>query len=100
MPKYSTFSVTAQNQFSPEINLRSGGVLTLTGTWSATVTLQRKLPDESGWVDVTNNSGTATTFTTNGTFSISPSDSPSLWRWGVKTGNYTSGTVVGFIEGV
>lgn len=95
---YRTNSISAQNTFSDPIALKRGGVLTLSGTFSATVSLQRKGMD-GAWVDVTNNSGTATTFTAGGTYQISPIDVPALYRWGVKTGNYTSGTVVGTLEG-
>jgi hypothetical protein len=50
-------------------------------------------------VDVTNNSGTATTFAANGTYTIGPAETAADYRWGVKTGNFTSGTIVGLIEG-
>ena len=93
-------TITAQNSFSSPISLRKGGILTLTGTWTATVSLQRYDVGSAGWVDVTNNSGTATTFTTNGTFSIAPFEAAASFRWGVKTGNFTSGSLVGTIEGV
>lgn len=94
-----TASITAQNTFSDPIALRKGGVLTLTGTWSATVSVQRYDEGSAGWVDVTNNSGTAFTATANGTYSIAPAETNALYRFGVKTGAFTSGTVVGSIEG-
>ena len=95
---FRTDSIAAQNTFSRPIALKKGGVLTLSGTFSATVSLQRQGMD-GVWVDVTSNSGTATTFTAGGTYQVSPIDVPALYRWGVKTGNYTSGTVVGTFEG-
>ena len=91
-------SITAQNTFSPPIRIRAGGVLTLSGTWVATVSLQRRGSD-GNWVDVTSNTGSATTFTGNGTYTIGPSNVSADYRWGVETGNFTSGTVVGLIEG-
>jgi hypothetical protein len=91
-------SIAAQNTFGKNITLKKGGVLTLSGTWVATVSLQRKGQD-GNWVDVTSNTGTATTFTANGTYTIAPAETAADYRWGIKTGNYTSGTVVGLIEG-
>jgi len=100
---FNTNSITAQNTFSDSLAIKTGGILTLTGTWTATVSLQRLLDGTTlaipTWVDVTNNSGTATTFTTNGTFTISPIAVPGVYRWGVKTGNFTSGTIVGVLAG-
>lgn len=99
MARSRTDTISAQNTFSKPIALRSGGVLTLSGTFSATVSLQRK--GVSGtWVDVTNNSGSATTFTATGTYTVAPSETSAEYRWGVKTGNYTSGSVVGVFEGI
>jgi hypothetical protein len=95
---FKTDSIAAQNTFSSPIALKRGGVLTLSGTFTATVSLQRKGMD-GNWVDATNNSLTAITATGSGTINISPIDVPALYRWGVKTGNYTSGTVVGTLEG-
>lgn len=95
---FRTDTIAAQNTFSNPISLKQAGVLTLSGTFSATVSLQRKGADQN-WVDVTNNSGTATTFTAPGTYQITPINIPALYRWGVKTGNYTSGSIVGTIEG-
>lgn len=99
MSRTATASITAQNTFSPAITLKTGGVLTLTGTWTATVTLQRYESVGAAWVDVTSNAGSAFAPTGNGTYSIDPSYVSADYRFGVKTGNFTSGTVVGTIEG-
>ena len=96
---FNTDTIGAQNTFSAPLALKTGGVLTLTGTWTATVSLQRQVEGTTTWVDVTNNSGTATTFTTNGTFTISPVAVPATYRWGVKTGNFTSGSIAGTLAG-
>lgn len=93
-----TNTITAQNTFGDPLNLKRGAILTLSGTWSATVSLQRRGSDAT-WVDVTNNSGTATTFTANGTYTVSPLEVAADYRWGVKTGNFTSGSIVGTLEG-
>jgi len=94
-----TKSITAQNTFSDAISLKSGGQLILTGTWTATVTVQEYDEGSAAWVDVTNNSGTAFTATANGTYSIAPGGFSGKYRFGVKTGGFTSGTVVGTITG-
>ena len=99
MARRKTKSITAQNTFSDAIALKKGGVLTLTGTWAATVSVQRYDEATAAWVDVTNNSGTAFTATANGTYSIAPAEFQGLYRFGVKTGGFTSGAVVGSIEG-
>jgi hypothetical protein len=100
---FNSNSITAQNSFGDPLAIKTGGLLTLSGTFVATVSLQRLLDGTTiaspTWVDVTNNSGTATTFTTIGTFTISPIAVPGVYRWGVKTGNFTSGTVTGTLAG-
>jgi hypothetical protein len=92
-----TNSIAAQNTFSSPLTLTDGAILTLTGTWAGTISFQRKAKD-GNWYDVTNNSGAATTFTTNGTYAIDPRGAVADYRWGFKTGAYTSGTCVGFLE--
>jgi|GEM_PF-2009506 len=94
-----TNTLTAENTFGDPIAAKRGGILTLSGTWTATVSLQRRGAN-AVWVDVTNNSGTATTFTANGTYTVSPMDVPANFRFGVKTGNFTSGSIVGTIEAI
>lgn len=103
-----TASVTAENQFTNAIRVTgvdSTRVFTITrsGTWVATVTLQRSFDSESGpWEDVT-------TYTTNATISYDDTlDNQIIWyRIGVKTGDFTSGTValtldypIGFVDGI
>lgn len=88
-------SVTAENQFTNAILVEGAGSrrrfqITRTGTWVATVTLQRSLVSSAGpWEDVT-------TYTTNGTVTYDDLlDNQLVWyRIGVKTGDFTSGTVV------
>jgi hypothetical protein len=80
-------SVTAQNQFTAPFKVNKGDRvgINLTGTWTATVTVQQK-------VDGTNFDDTAYTYTTNGIRSII-ADFDGDMRVGVKTGGFTSGTV-------
>jgi len=100
---FNTDSINAQNTFSEPLALKTGGLLTLTGTFVATASVQRLLEGTTlaspTWSDVTNNSGTAFTATVIGTYNITPVSVPGVYRWGVKTGNFTSGPVVGTLAG-
>jgi len=87
-------SLTAQNTFSDSVKIQGGAILELSGTWSATVTVQRR-SDGVNWRDVTNNSGVAEAFTANGQLAFNEPARDVEYRFGVKTGDYTSGTVVG-----
>ncbi len=68
-------------------------VMTLSGTWSGTLTVQRSSDGGTTWVDVTDNNGTAKAFTTNGTYMNEEPVREVKYRVGFKSGNYTSGTV-------
>ena len=85
MTTIASASIAAQNTFTDAVRLEGYFNLSLSGTWSATVTAQRSI-DNSTWVDVD-------TFTVN---SEEVGFEPELmwYRVGVKTGAYTSGTVV------
>jgi len=98
MARIRSKTITGENQFSDGIALKKGGVLTLSGDWVGTVSLQRQNP-VAGWVDVTSNSGTPVTFTKNGTPGLDPYEFSGIYRFGIKTGNYVSGTLIGSIEG-
>ena len=92
-------SISAQNSFSRVLTIKQGGVLTLEGTWVAIVSLYR-IGSDGNRVPITGNTGSPVTFTTNGTYTIAPNAVASQYQWGIATGNYTSGTVVGMLEGV
>jgi 6-phosphogluconolactonase (cycloisomerase 2 family) len=92
-------SFTAQNQFSAN-NIRVTGVegaraisITRSGTWSATITLQRSLSEPGNWTD-------AVEFTNNGTSTYTDDLDNQIvfYRIGIKTGDYTSGTAVVSME--
>lgn len=85
MTTIASASIVAQNTFTDAVRLEGYFNLSLSGTWAATVTAQRSI-DNSTWVDVD-------TFTVN---SEEVGFEPELmwYRVGVKTGAYTSGTVV------
>jgi hypothetical protein len=81
-------SITAENSFSDKIQLRGKFNLSLSGTWEGTVTVQRSFDNGTTWVDVK-------TYTAN-TEQVGEEPEPTVfYRFGVKTGEYTSGTVVG-----
>lgn len=92
-----TTNVTAQNQFTSAISVEGVGsdrifTINISGTWTATVTLQRSLTSDSGpWSDVPGKTWTANT---TETFTDGLDNQIAYYRIGVKTGDFTSGTVV------
>lgn len=91
-------SASAENTFSSTIEVTGTGTnraftIVRSGTWTATVTLQRSLGAPGTWVDVA-------TYTTNATISFNDSldNQIAYYRIGVKTGDFTSGTVVASLE--
>lgn len=88
-----TRAVTAEGQFSNSIRVvgvDNSRVFTIdvSGTWVATVTLQRSIAEEGNWTDVT-------TYATNQSavsFDDSLDNQIVYYRIGVDTGDYTSGT--------
>lgn len=86
-------AIGAQNIFTDAIVVNSGAIIALTGTFSANVVLQKLALDNSTWIDVTYNDGTATIFTLAGTYLINGTGFDVVYRVGVKTGGYTSGAV-------
>lgn len=84
--------VTAEDTGTGSIFVQGVGVdrrftILITGTWTATVTLQRS-PDDASWTDVES-------YTTNQskTFNDGFDNAAFYYRLHVKTGDYTSGTV-------
>lgn len=91
-------SLTAADQFTNEIRVTGVGAsrsftITLTGTWTATVTLQRSVGEPGAWVDVA-------TYTANTTTPyVDALDNQIIYyRIGIKAGDYTSGTAVASLE--
>jgi len=81
-----TAAITAQNSFTDEIYVASGrdATITIEGTFTATVTVQYKLFQGSDWIDLE-------TKTAEGRWDFA--GGADYWRAGVKTGDYTTGTV-------
>lgn len=93
-----TAAIAAQNTFTSNIEVSGVGetrrfAITLTGTWVATVTLQRSIGVAGNWVDVTS-------FTTNQstTYADTLDNQLVFYRIGIKTGGYTSGTVTATLD--
>lgn len=93
-----TVSAAAEDQFTGDIRVTGIGTsrdftITLTGTWTATVTLQRSIGESGAWTDVT-------TYTSNttATYSDALDNQIIYYRIGIKTGDYTSGTAVCQLE--
>lgn len=79
-----TASITAQNTFTDKIQVIGHFNLSISGTWAATVTVQRSW-NGTDWFDVD-------TFTSN--YEGVGFDAEEVYyRVGVKTGEFTSGTV-------
>lgn len=85
MTTIASASIAAQNTFTDAVRLEGYFNLSLSGTWVATVTAQRSI-DNSTWVDVD-------TFTANAE-EVGFEPEFMWYRVGVKTGAFTSGTVV------
>lgn len=88
-----TASITAQNTFTTAIvtppvprGLANKVSVSISGVWVATVTLQRSF-DGATFFDVSN-------FTANAEVIADEPEPNITYRLGVKTGNFTSGTVV------
>jgi hypothetical protein len=80
-----TASITAENNFTDKIQIVGHFNLSISGTWAATVTVQRSW-NGTDWFDVD-------TFTSN--YEGVGFDAEEVYyRAGVKTGAFTSGTVV------
>ena len=90
MSRVVTASITAQNTFSDSIRLTGLFDLSISGTFVATVTVQRSY-DNSSWKDVDTFATPAEMTGTQGEIA--------WYRAGIKTGAYTSGTAVVSIAG-
>ena len=87
----SSKSITAQNTYSDPIAVVEYFNISLSGTWTGTVTLQRSFDNGSTWRDV------ATFDENTETIGMEP-EAGVLYRFGVKTGEFGSGTIVGRIS--
>jgi len=79
-----TKAISAQNTFSDALALRGDFSLSIAGTFSGTVTVQRSFDAGSSWADVDT---FTSTYEGNGYEGVG-----AQYRAGIKTGEYTSGT--------
>ena len=88
-----TKNITAENTFSDSFIISSYGYFnfSLSGTWAATVYVQRSYDSGSTWMDVKS-------YTANTEAVGFEPQSGVYYRFGVKTGGYTSGTIAGRIS--
>ena len=85
--KLRTRTITGENQFTDAVELRGYFNLSITGTWTATVTVQRAFDGGSTWYD-------CDTWTANTQeYGLEP-EGGIQYRVGVKTGGYTNGQPV------
>lgn len=92
--QYVTSSLSASNSWTNTILVQTAGTarmfgLTISGTWSGTVTLQRDIGGLGSWEDVES-------FTTNQSTTLNDllDNQVIYYRLGFKAGAYTSGTAV------
>jgi len=84
-----TKSIGVQNIFSDWLFVKGYFNWSLWGTWVGTVTLQRTFDGGSTQLDVTTSAAN--------TESIKHEPEGAYYRFGIKTGDYTSGTLQGRI---
>ncbi len=87
MRKSVTKTVTGANQFSDAVELTGYFNISISGSWTATVTVQRSFDSGSNWLDVE-------TWTANTEEYGLESEKGIYYRVGVDTGDYTTGSVV------
>jgi len=83
-----TASISAEDTFSGPVPLRGHFNFSLSGTWSGTVTVQRSFDGGENWLNVAD-------FEENGEYVGEEVEADVLYRFGVRSGNYTSGDIIG-----
>lgn len=93
-----TVAADGANNQTGWISLKKGGVVTVSGTITGAITLQRRGADNVAR-DVTNNSGVVTTFTAVGTYTIAPNETQAEYRLNAKIGAVSAFPFTMMIEG-
>jgi len=93
-PTYVTATIGAENTFSDALTVRGNRPhkisFSLEGSWTATVHLQCRRKDSSNWIDIASRtSNDAVEISLQGEFD---------YRFGVKSGNYGTGSVIGVLS--
>ena len=82
----NTRSIASENTFTDAMDCKSGSLaLSISGTWSGVITVQRSFDAGVVWVD-------ADSFEFNIETTIEDPVEDVLYRVGIKTGDYTDGT--------
>ena len=102
--QFESRTLTGADQWSSPIQVTGTGAgrqlyWTVTGTFTATVRLQRSIGNTTSWEDVASGTGTFTT-TSAGSFSFREAEDNVIiyYRVGIATGGYTSGNPVATIR--
>jgi hypothetical protein len=85
-------TITGDDQFTDEIRVTGIGasrtfIISLTGTWAGTFTLQRSVSEPGAWVDITTYTGNVVTG-----YNDALDNQIIYYRIGIKSAGYTSGT--------
>jgi len=94
----ATVSADGASNVTGWISLKKGGIVTIQGTITGAVTLQRRGADNVV-VDVTNNAGTIATFTAVGTYTLGPDETQAEYRLNAKAGAVSAFPFTMMIEG-
>lgn len=87
-----TATLVAENTFSDAIAMRAGGFsFSISGINGDTVYLQRSIDGGTTWIDVAY-------YTADGWYPGNEPQHGTTWRFGIKTGGYSAGTVIGVIS--
>ncbi len=88
--RISTATITSANQFSQAVQFDSNSyfLVSVEGTFTAAVTLQKSYDNGVTWNDQPDSN-----WTTPIEMVCLAVDNSVLWRIGVKSGNYTSGSI-------
>ena len=88
MAEKSTRYITGENQYSDPVALAGPFNFSTSGTLVGTVTVQRSFDSGVTWADVA-------TFAAIGEFVGEEIEAGVIYRFGVKNGEYVSGTLIG-----
>ena len=81
-----TAAISSENTYSASVELKGQFNLSLSGVWTAPVTVQRSYDSGTNWMDVE-------TFASNTEMVGMETQANILYRVGVKLGEYTTGLV-------
>ena len=93
-----TVTADGANNQTVGVSAKKGAVVTISGTITGAVTLQRRGADNT-WRDVTTNAGVVTTFTAVGTYTITPQEVQAEYRLNAKSGAVSAFPFTMMIEG-